>query len=69
MAVISGGQVIPGNGINRPFTNAGAPSANLFAGACVVGSQLVDITNGKNYVCTATNGTTTATWVVVGSQV
>lgn len=68
MPVISGGVVMPGNGVTRPITNAGAPAANAFAGSVQVGSQLVDTTNGKLYICTATNGTTTATWTVVGTQ-
>lgn len=68
MAVIHGGTVMPTNGVNRPILNAGAPGANAYAGQVVVGSQLVDTTNGKAYICTATNGTSTATWAVVGSQ-
>lgn len=68
MPVISGGQVMPGNGLTRPFTKAGALAANDFAGQCVVGSQAIDTTNGKHYTCTATNGTTTSTWTVTGTQ-
>lgn len=34
----------------------------------VVGSLLLDTTNGKLYICTATNGTSTITWTVVGAQ-
>jgi hypothetical protein len=51
------------------FQKAGALSANDFAGQCRVGSEAVDTTNGKLYICTVTNGTTTSTWVVVGAQV
>ena len=68
MAVITGGNVIPGNGLRSPIQKAGALAANDFAGQCVVGSQAVDTTNGKLYICTATNGSTTATWTVVGEQ-
>lgn len=69
MAIISGGNVMPSNGLSRPILNAGAPAADAFAGTVAVGSQLIDTTNGKSYICTATNGTSTATWVTVGSQV
>ncbi len=52
-----------------PFQNAGAPTNNVTQlGRAMVGSTLVDTTNGKLYVCTATNGTSTITWVSVGSQ-
>ncbi len=70
MPVIAGGQEIPGNGLSvNVFKNPGAPAANLNAGNCVVGSLLIDTTAGKLYICTATNGTSTATWTVVGTQV
>lgn len=68
MGVISGGQVMPGNGLGTPLQKAGALAANDFAGQVVVGGQAIDTTNGKLYICTATNGTTTATWTVVGAQ-
>lgn len=52
-----------------PFTNAGAPVANTtLLGTAVVGSLLIDTTGGKLYICTATNGTSTITWTVVGTQ-
>lgn len=58
-----------GNGLNSPFQNAGAPTVNVtFLGQAVVGSLLIDTTNGKLYICTATNGTSTITWTVVGAQ-
>jgi hypothetical protein len=63
------GTTLYGNGLSQPYQNAGAPGANFLAGVCVVGSLLIDTTNGKLYICTATNGTTTATWTVVGTQV
>lgn len=50
------------------FRKAGALAANDFAGQAEVGSLAVNTTNGVVYSCTATNGTTTATWVVVGTQ-
>jgi hypothetical protein len=50
------------------FTGAGAPAANALAGTCAVGDRYTDTTGGKLYICTATNGTTTSTWVSVGSQ-
>lgn len=69
MPIISGGVVMPGNGVSAPFTKAGALAANDFAGQAAVGSLAVDTTNGKLYICTATDGATTATWTVVGTQV
>lgn len=55
----------------RKFLKAGAVVANDFAGyptGCRVGDFAVDTTTGKLYICTATNGSTTATWTVVGTQ-
>jgi hypothetical protein len=58
-----------GIGLAHPFLNAGGPTTNVTQlGRAVVGSQLIDTTNGKNYVCTATNGTSTITWTVTGAQ-
>lgn len=68
MPIISGGVVQPSNGLGRPIFNAGAPGTNAYAGAVAVGGILIDTTNGKAYICTATNGTSTATWVVIGAQ-
>jgi hypothetical protein len=68
MAILSGGNVLPGDGLRQPFTNAGAPASNALAGTAQIGSLLVDTTNGVVYVCTATNGSTTATWTKVGTQ-
>lgn len=59
----------PGNGLGRPLLNAGAPTVNVtYLGQAQVGSLLIDTTNGKLYICTATNGTSTITWTVVGTQ-
>lgn len=69
MAVISGGRIIEGSGLDAPLLNAGAPTVNVtYLGIAVVGSQLIDTTNGKAYICTATNGSSTITWTVVGAQ-
>lgn len=54
--------------IGVPRRKAGALVANDFASGLAVGDTAVDTTNGKLYICTVTNGTTTATWVVVGAQ-
>lgn len=69
MPVINGGNVIPTNGLMRPILKAGAFVANDSAGQVVVGGLGIDTTNGKLYICTATDGSTTSTWVVVGTQV
>lgn len=70
MGIIEGGRVIEGAGLGAPLRNAGAPTANVtYLGVAGLGSQLIDTTNGKVYVCTATNGTSTITWTVVGAQV
>lgn len=65
----TGGSVLPADGVQRQIVNAGAPAANAYAGQVALGGLLVDVTNAKLYICTATNGTTTATWTVVGAQV
>lgn len=52
-----------------PFINEGAPTNDdTLVGTAVVGSLLIDTTNGKLYICTATNGTDEITWTVVGAQ-
>lgn len=69
MAIISGGITQPSNGlVPNIITNAGAPGANAYAGQVALGGLLLDTTNAKLYICTATNGTTTSTWTVVGAQ-
>lgn len=70
MAVIprTGGSLMPSDGLGQPLVKAGAPTTNEFAGQVALGGLLVDITNAKLYICTVTNGTTTATWTVVGTQ-
>ena len=68
MPIISGGNIQPPDGLYTPILNAGAPGANALAGQVAKGGLLIDTTNAKLYICTATNGSTTATWVVVGTQ-
>jgi len=63
------GAVQPVNGLNAPIIKAGALVANDFAGVVALGGLAIDITGAKLYICTATNGTTTSTWTVVGAQV
>jgi hypothetical protein len=56
-------------GLEVPFQSAGAPTNNVTQlGRAVVGSVLVDVTNGQHYICTATNGTSTVTWTKTGTQ-
>jgi hypothetical protein len=67
MPVISGGTILQGDGFPQdPLTGAGAPAANYMAGVVRVGAQYINATTGVVYVCTATNGTSTATWTVLG---
>jgi hypothetical protein len=66
--VISGGNILPGNGLSQPFLNAGAPTNNVtFVGHAVVGSLLIDTNAGKLYIATVATAST-VTWVSVGSQ-
>jgi hypothetical protein len=73
MAIIEGGRVIEGSGTGTPLRFAGAPTSGVggtYAGVAVVGSKLIDTTNGKLYICTAyVAGTNNITWTVVGTQV
>lgn len=67
MAVIEGigGSIIPGYGVLR---NAGAPTNDVTGvGVAVVGSQLIDTTNGIAYIATVATATT-VTWVKIGTQ-
>lgn len=52
----------------KSLTKAGALATNDFPVGLTVGTLGVDLTNGKLYICTAANGTTTSTWTVVGTQ-
>ncbi len=68
MPVIETGNTT-GTGLGTPLRNAGAPTANVtYLGTAVVGSKLIDTTNGQDYICTATNGTSTITWTKTGTQ-
>lgn len=70
MPVISGGQVIPGNGYGyNPLEKGSDLAANDFAGTCKVGSLAVNTAAGRLFICTATNGSTTSAWALVGGQV
>lgn len=52
------------------WDKAGALVANDFAGpSLLIGDLAVDTVNGKLYICTASNQSTTSTWTVVGTQV
>lgn len=51
------------------LAGAGAPTANVTGlGSATVGSQYTDTAAGKVYIVTATDLSTTITWVSVGSQ-
>lgn len=52
----------------QAWLKAGAFAANDYAGTVRLGDLGLDTTNAKLYICTATNGTSTATWTVVGTQ-
>lgn len=68
MGIIQGGRII--EGARRPeMSGAGAPTVDVTGlGVAQVGDRYTDVTAGKLYICTATNGTSTITWTVVGSQ-
>jgi hypothetical protein len=58
-------------GLGTPLLLAGAPTSGAsgsFVGRAVVGSLLIDTTNGKAYIATAATSSS-VTWTVVGSQV
>lgn len=69
MAQIERSRVIEEARPQMIFQKAGALAANDFAGQCIVGSLAVDTTTPKLYQCSATNGSTTSTWITVGGQV
>lgn len=69
MPVIRGGELHAGIRAARVFKGAGAPTVNVtLVGSAEVGDLYADTTGGKLYICTATNGSTTITWTVVGTQ-
>jgi hypothetical protein len=50
-------------------SGAGAPTVNVTGlGSATVGSLYTDTTAGELYICTATNGTSTIVWTVVGTR-
>jgi hypothetical protein len=52
------------------LAGAGAPTVNVTGlGTAGIGWLYSDTTNGKLYICTATNSTSTIVWTVVGTQV
>lgn len=69
MAIIaSGGNLIQGSGVDgQPLRNAGAPTTTTFLGVAIVGSRLIDTTNGIAYIATAVTGVA-VTWTKVGLQ-
>lgn len=70
MPIISGGQVLGGLDSVLRMTGAGAPTANVTGlGTLRVGDFYVNSTGGVLYIVTATNGTSTITFAVVGAQV
>lgn len=70
MPRVKGGNVESGFGLSRVYTGAGAPTVNVtLLGIAGIGDLYSDTTNGKLYICTATNSTSTIVWTVVGSQV
>jgi hypothetical protein len=68
MPVIKGGNVITGGDgqVRGALHGTGAPAANYGAGTVDRGAMYINDTTGVLYICTATNGTTTATWSVLG---
>jgi len=67
--VITGGTIHSGISAARVYKGAGAPVANTtLVGIAGIGDLYSDTTAGKLYAVTATNGSTTITFVVVGTQ-
>lgn len=58
MAIISGGNVMPGNGLNDPITKAGALADGNFNGQAAKGALAIDTTNGNIYINTGTQAAT-----------
>jgi hypothetical protein len=73
MGIIETGRVIEGSGTGTPLRLAtgtpNSPANTPYAGIAKIGSVLVEEATGKLWICTATNGSTTITWTVVGAQV
>lgn len=70
MPFITGGSIAGTIGATRVYKGAGAPTVNVtLLGVAGIGDLYSDSTNGKLYIVTATNSTSTITWTVVGTQV
>ena len=70
MPVITGGEVYAGLRRGNVFVGSGVPTVNVTGlGSLVVGDMYVNSATGVVYVVTATNGTSTITFTVVGTQV
>ncbi|MEV0085255.1 hypothetical protein [Saccharopolyspora sp. NPDC050642] len=72
MPIIQGGEVIEGAGLDAPLLSAGAPASGAsgtYSGTAVVGSLLIDTTNGKLYICTNATAGASFAWTLVGAQV
>lgn len=71
MPVISGGNIIAGAIKRQPvLTGTAAPTANVTGlGILDVGDKYLNTTTGVEYIVTATNKTSTITFVVTGAQV
>lgn len=70
MPRIKGGTVESGVTFTRVYFGTAAPTVNVtLLGVAGVGDLYTNSGDGKLYICTATNGTSTITWTVVGSQV
>lgn len=69
MPIIAGGNVTGSIKAARVYQGAGAPVNNTtLVGVAGIGDLYADTTNGKLYIVTATNGSTTITFTVVGTQ-
>ena len=68
LAILASSATSALNDAVRPLRKNGALASNDFASGLSIGDQAVDTATGKLYICTATNGTTTSTWAVVGAQ-
>lgn len=56
------------NDATQPLRKNGALASNDFAAGLTVGRLAVNTATGDLYSCTATNGTTTSSWELVGAQ-
>lgn len=70
MPIISGGNIVGGLRDVRVMGAAGAPTTNVTGlGTLRVGDLYINESAGVLYIVTATNGTTTIAFAVVGAQV